>query len=72
MQRAEKASLCNHHRLTKVFEIVSRDGLFKILTKISYPPTLPSIVNSFDADMKGKVVYDGTPFDPYDILSSMK
>ena len=33
--------------LTKAFGLVSRDGLFKILTKIGFPPTLLSIVSPF-------------------------
>ena len=39
--------------LTKAFDLVSRDGLFKILAKIGCPPTLLSIVKSFHDDMKG-------------------
>ena len=34
---------------------MSRDGLFKILAKISCPPTLLSIVKFFHDNMKGKV-----------------
>ena len=33
--------------LTKAFDFVSRDGLFKILKKIGCPPTLLSIISSF-------------------------
>ena len=58
--------------LTKAFDLVSRDGLFKILTKISCPPTLLSIVKSFHDDMKGTVLYDGATSDPFTILSGMK
>ena len=36
-------------------DLVSRDGLFKILAKIDFPPTLLSIVKSFHDDMKGTV-----------------
>ena len=49
--------------LTKAFDLVSRDGLFKILTKIGCPPTLLSIVKSFHVDTKGTVVYDGVTSD---------
>ena len=31
--------------LTKAFGLVSRDGLFKVLANIGFPPTLISIVN---------------------------
>ena len=58
--------------LTKAFDLVSRDGLFKILAKISCPPTLLSIMKSFHDDMKGTVLYNGTTSDPFTILSGMK
>ena len=58
--------------LTKAFDLVSRDGLFKILVKISCPPTLLSIVKSFHDDMKGTVLYDGATSDPFNILSCVK
>ena len=38
--------------LTKAFDLVSRDGLFKILAKIGCP-TLLCIVKSFHDNMKG-------------------
>ena len=38
--------------LTKAFDLVSRDGHFKILAKIGCPPTLLSIVKSFHDNMK--------------------
>ena len=44
--------------LTKAFDLVSRDGLFKILVKISCP-TLLSIMKSFHDEMKGTIMYDG-------------
>ena len=53
-------------------DLVSRDGFFKILAKISCPSTLPNIVNSFQDDMKGTVIYDGATSNPFDILSGVK
>ena len=50
--------------LTKAFDLVSRDGLFKILAKIGCPPTLLSIVKSFHDNMKGTVLYDGATSTP--------
>ena len=41
--------------LTKAFDLVSRDGLFKILPKIGCPPKLLSITRSFHEYMKGAV-----------------
>ena len=58
--------------LTMVFDLMSRDGLFKILAKIDCPPTLLSIVKSFYDNMKGTVLYDGATSDPFNILSGMK
>ena len=58
--------------LTKAFDLLSRDGLFKILAKISCPPTLLSIIKSFHDDMMGTVLYDGATSDPFNILSGMK
>ena len=58
--------------LTKAFNLVIRDGLFKILAKISSPPTLLSIMKSVHDDMKGTVMHDGVIFNPFDILSVMK
>ena len=58
--------------LTKAFDLVSRDGLFKIMAKIGCPSTLLSIVKSFHDDMKGTVLYDGATSDPFNILSGVK
>ena len=60
------------HLLTKAFDLVSRDGLFKILAKIGCPPTLLSIVKSILDNMKGTVLYYGATSDPFNILSGMK
>ena len=58
--------------LTKAFDLVSRDGIFKILAKIGSVPTLISIMNSFHDDMKGTVLYNGATYDPFNILSGVK
>ena len=58
--------------LTKAFDLVSRDGLFKILAKIGCPPTLLSIVKSFHNNMKGTVLYDGATSDTFNILNGAK
>ena len=41
--------------LTKTFDLVSRDGLFKILPKIGCPPKLQSMIETFHTDTKGTV-----------------
>ena len=58
--------------LTKSFNLVSRDGFFKILAKIGCPPTLLSIMKSFHDNMKGTVLCDGATSDPFNILSGVK
>ena len=56
--------------LTKAFDLVSRDDLFKILIllKIGYPPKLQSMIESFYTDMKGTVQLN----DPLRIYSGVK
>ena len=72
MQRAEKPLYVAFIDLTKAFDLVSRDGLLKILAKIGCPPTLLSIMKSFHDDMKGTVLYNGATCNPFNILSGMK
>ena len=57
---------------TKAFDLVSRDGLFKIMAKIGCLPTLLSILKSFHDDMKGTVLYDGATSDPFSIITGVK
>ena len=58
--------------LTKAFDLVSRDGLFKILHKIGCPPKLLSMIQSFHTDMKGTVQFNGASSDTFDIRSGVK
>ena len=58
--------------LTKAFDYVSRDGLFKILQKIGCPPTLLSILISFHANMHCTVCYDGDQSRRFPIHSGVK
>ena len=58
--------------LTKAFDLVSRDGLFKILPKIGCPPRLLSIIRSFHEDMKGTVVFDGSTSAAFNIQNGVK
>ena len=57
--------------LTKTFDLVSRDGLFKILPKIGCPPKL-SIIRSSHDNMKGTVVLDGSTSAAFNIRSGVK
>ena len=58
--------------LTKAFDLVSRDGLFKILPKIGCPPRLLSIIRSFHEDMKSTVVFDRSTSAAFNIRSGVK
>ena len=58
--------------LTKVFDLVSRDGLFKLPPKIGCPPGLLNIIRSFHEGMQGTVQYDGNYSKPFEILSGVK
>ena len=58
--------------LTKAFDLVSRDGLFKILEKIGCPPKLQSLIESFHNNMKGTVQFDGNSSEQFDIHSGVK
>ena len=58
--------------LTEAFDLVSRNGLFKILPKIGCPPKLQSMIESFHTNMKGTVQFNGSSFRPFDIRSGVK
>ena len=69
MQGAKQPLFIAFIDLTKAFDLVSRDGLFKILPKIGCPPKLLSIIRSFHEDMKGTVVFDGSTAAAFNIRS---
>ena len=58
--------------LTKAFDLVSRDGLFKVLHNISCPPRLHSLIESFHSNMKGTVQFNGNLSEPFDMHSGVK
>ena len=58
--------------LTKAFDLVSRDGLFKGLEKIGCPPKLHSLIESFHSNMKGTVQFNGNLSEAFDIRSGVK
>ena len=57
---------------TKAFDLVSREGLFRILTKIERPPKLLSVTHSLHTDMKGVVQFSGTSLEDSSIRSGVK
>jgi hypothetical protein len=58
--------------LTKAFDLISRDGLFKVLQRIGCPPKLQSLIESFHSNMKGTVQFNGSSSEPFDIRSGVK
>ena len=58
--------------LTKAFGLVSRGGLFKILTKIRCPPKLKSLIESFHNNMWGTVQHNGNVSKTFKILIGVK
>ena len=58
--------------LTKAFDLVSREGLFKILDKIGCPPKLKKMIESFHTNMRGTVQFDGSTSESFPILSGVK
>ena len=58
--------------LTKAFDLVSRDGLFKMLPIIGYPPKLLSLIRSFHDCMLSTVQFVGDISSAFGIKSSVK
>ena len=58
--------------LTKAFDLVSRDGLFKILPTVGCPPKLQSMIESFHSDTKGTVQFNGSSSEPFEIRGGVK
>ena len=58
--------------LTKAFDLVSRDGLFKALRKIGCPPRLHSLIESFHSNMKGTEQFNSNLSEPFNMCSGVK
>ena len=58
--------------LTEEFDLVNRDGLFKVLPKIGCPPKLQSMIESFHTDTKGTVQFNDSSSELFEINSSVK
>ena len=58
--------------LTKAFDLVSRDGLFKALEKIGCPPKLHIMIESFHSKLKGTVQFNGNLSEAFDTSSGVK
>ena len=57
--------------LTKAFDLIGRDGLFKVLQRIGCP-LLQNLIESFHSNMKGTVQFNGGSSEPFDIRSGVK
>jgi hypothetical protein len=58
--------------LTKAFDLVSREGLHKMLKKIGCPPMLLSIIESFHSGTKGTINFGGASSEECKIKSGVK
>ena len=58
--------------LTKAFNLVSREGLFRILPKIGCPPKRQSLIESFHSNMQGTTQFNRSTSEPFNICSGVK
>ena len=58
--------------LTKAFDTVSRDGLWKLLHKIGCPQRITNIIRAFHDGMKGRVYDNGNFSEPFSISNGAK
>ena len=58
--------------LTKAFDLLSRDGLFAIMSKIGCSPSLFNTVKSLHTNTKATVQHDGIVSDSFTIKSGVK
>ena len=58
--------------LTKAFDTVSREGLWKILAKLGCPPQFLSILRQLHEGKKGQVKCNGEYSDQFAIVNGVK
>ena len=58
--------------LTKAFDTVSRDGLWKIMAKFGCPPRYIAMVQQFHDGMQARVQYDGEYSEPFPVTNGVK
>ena len=58
--------------LTKAFDTVSRDGLWKIMAKFGCPPRFIAIVRQFHDGMQARVQNDGEFSEPFEVTNGVK
>ena len=58
--------------LTKAFETVSQDGLWKIMGKFGCPSTFIAVVRQFHDGMMARVLEDGEPSEAFPVTKGVK
>ena len=58
--------------LTKAFDTVSREGLWKIMSKFGCPERFVKIVRQFYDGMMARVLDDGNGSDPFPVTNGVK
>ena len=58
--------------LTKAFDTVSRDGLWKIMAKFGCPPRYTAMVRQFHDGMQARVQNDGGYSEPFPVTNGVK
>ena len=58
--------------LTNAFDIVSRDGLWKIMAKCGCPPRFMAMVRRFHDGMQARVQNDGEYSEPFPVTNGVK
>ena len=58
--------------LTKAFDTVSRDGLWKITAKFGCPPRYIAMVRQFHDGMQVRVQNDGEYYGPFPVTNGVK
>ena len=57
--------------LSKELDTISRDGLWKIMTKFSYPPKFKAMVRQFHDGMQARVQNDGEYPEPFPLTNGV-
>ena len=58
--------------LTKAFDMASRDGLWKILSRLGCPPKFLTIIRQLHEGQRGRVKHNGSLSDSFPISNGVK
>ena len=71
--REQNVGLCaTFIDLTKAFDSVNRDGLWKLLAKLGCPDKFLSMIREFHDGMSARVIEHGTQSDPFPVTNGVK